>query len=182
MKDVMDRDYYMRRIAIVAAMRAVAKQFAHYKAFPKKKFADALRAEFLRRALPEYVVYVGSPSYSPTTVEIAVWGSGISHGNQLRLSLHGMRDNMPTTWQSGLEAELDRADLTDKLEHVDSEETLVPELEAIEEQIAALRAKARAMWVRLPIPKSATIRRDACFWDRPSYEIRERFPLALGED
>jgi hypothetical protein len=163
---------YSREIAIINALRLAFEKFKHH-----QNFSNRMRP-YLTEALPEYYFHINvdHTQWGATQYTLGVWGNGLHHSD--RISLYWtISDNHHCTWQEGFLGELDRHDLSDQQEREQDEERLLPELEKLNTEVENCVERAQKLIEKLPIPKSAKLRNEQCFWDRPSSELQKRFPF-----
>ncbi len=156
-------EQYTKHAAILSALRAAFEKVKHHKQYGKRVL-DVFRA-----ALPGYVVT--NEGVGSSLEGLRVWGKELPYDQGLYMCWSASKP-----WQEGLAYDLDRQDPSDSLERMRDEEAIVSECEELERQIAALRARGRALVEALPVPKSAVTRREAHFWTSPSSSLAKRCP------
>lgn len=83
-------------------------------------------------------------------------------------------------WEAKILESIERYDTTDHNERVEDEKALYTELDEIEAEIKWLKARAAKLVEDLPIPKAATVRKDAVHWKTPTSGLREKYPLSFA--
>jgi hypothetical protein len=156
---------YSQRIAVVQALRKAFERVKHHQAW-----SGRLKKAF-QTVLPEYTISIGVGEYAGALHNVRVWGNGLHYEDCVYVCF-----NAGKVWQEGFSEELEIADCSDAAERQTQEVKLLPELEQIEAQIRALRAKAEALFTALPVPTSATIRKAEHFWSDASYALKGKYP------
>lgn len=171
---------YQQRIAIVKAIREVVPEFSHYQEvskriipFIEKKLATIKKIGVLDR-ITDYMVFLDIKKRGQgNSYYLKVWGNGILLSDAVDLFWN---DQDFPAWQQGLLHALDVADMSDYRERELAEQSLIGALQLLEDAIKDARHMARIFVETLPIPTSATVRKDST-WDQPSYKLRKKFPL-----
>jgi hypothetical protein len=158
---------YSRQIAIVTALRRGFEAVKHHQKFTKRMLP------VFERELPGYTVSLSVEPGSFGFSRLNVWGNGLSYDDGVRLSWVNS-DRKP--WQEQMAEDLDRQDPSDTAERQEQEISLIPKLEALETEIARLRAEAESLVSSLPIPRSARLRAAPHFWSSPSSALAKKFP------
>lgn len=161
---------YAQRIAVVNALRLAFLRVKHHQKFTKRILP------ILREELPGYTVSVSDDGHF---CRVGVWGNGLVYDKtSINLSWCTTKDD--AEWVEKFQRELDINDCSDYAERQEEETKLLPQLEAIEAKIEALRAEAATMFETMPAPKSAKIRTSTSHWTRASYSLQKKFPLTFG--
>jgi hypothetical protein len=156
---------------VVAAIRRAMDKFRHHQAFTAR-----VKPFIVAEVGEQYTVCVRSGNASTFALhEIDVWGAGIEYNDRVHMSWSASKP-----WLAGMETELARCDNSDYEERLRDEAALHEKLRAMEAQVKALREHAAKLVEELPIPKSATLRAEPVFWQGPSSELREMFPMLFG--
>jgi len=157
---------FSERIAVVQALRRGLDKCAHHKTFSKR-----IRP-YLENELEGYIIHIGTCSNRFELNTVSVWGNGLTYDNRIHLSWSGSNP-----WEPSFREALDIADDTDYVERQKMEAMVVSSgrLDELQKRIIAIQAEAAYIFEQMPIPKSATIRAGAHFWDKPSYAIRKRY-------
>lgn len=157
---------FQQQIAVVAGLRRAFEQFKHHAAFTRR-VKPLIVAE-----LPGYTVSV-DPDHGLQTVR--VWGNGLPYDSSVYLCW-----NSSKPWAKGMAEAIEIANYQDYAERAEAEEPLRVKLDALSARVEAARAEAAALVAALPVPASATIRAEHHFWDRPSSELSQAYPLLFG--
>jgi hypothetical protein len=156
-----------QQIAVVLGLRRAFEQFKHHAAFTRRC------KPFIEAELPGYTISVDPDHYGLRTIR--VWGNGLPYDNGVYLCW-----NSSKPWAEGMSEALEIADSSDYAERSKDEEPLKAKLDALSAQVEAARAEAAALIEALPIPTSATIRKDHPTWSGPTSELSKAYPLLFG--
>ena len=148
---------------ILEGIRRAFEKTKHHQLFTGR-VTNVIRAE-----LPEYTV----SDFSYTGLQnLRVWGNGLNYDESIYLcwSAH-------TPWQQGLEKELKRQDTSDYRERLRAELRILDEFEYLNQEVLNAKNQAQQLIESLPIPQASIDKkfRDKT-WDRPSAELRAKFP------
>jgi len=157
---------------VIEALKKGFRKCRHHQKFTKR-LEPIFQAEFG----PDFYVRCAPASQNRLGwAEIHVWGREIPFHERIRLGLTtGQGD-----WQEAFLKEIQRVDCSDYEERQEQEKEFYSAFEQMEQSIAEIRGRALKMIESLPVPKSATIRAESCFWEGPSWELREKFPHLFG--
>ena len=158
---------FQQQIAVVAGLRRAFEKFRHHAQFTRR-VKPLIVAE-----LPGYTVSVEPDHYGLRTIRI--WGNGLPYDNGVSLCWNGSKP-----WAEGMAGAIEIADLRDYQERSEAEAPLKAKLDDLAARVEAARAEATALVAALPVPASATIRAEHHFWDRPSSELSQAYPLLFG--
>ncbi len=159
---------YEKQIEVIAALRKVFDKFSHYQTFTKRVLP------FLREALPEYTVTI---DVEGNRCIVKVWGNGIDYNDCVYITWSCLEQSKPIKWQDGFLRALERADLSDYAEREAHEKALIPQLEKLNTEVQDRVRAARILIESLPVPMSATVRKDQHHWSNASRALCERFPI-----
>jgi hypothetical protein len=163
---------YSKEIDVCKRLRAAFEDVKHY-----QSWSNRIKAKF-QAALPEYTIALGAGECAGALNTLRIWGNGFDYNNRC-VYLCWNTGQQP--WQAGFLEALDIADPSDYQEWQESEKEELDALSAIERQIIALRQEADNRIKRLPIPKSATVRKNECHWQSPSGVLKAMFPNIWGQ-
>jgi CRISPR/Cas system-associated endoribonuclease Cas2 len=110
-----------------------------------------------------------------------VWGNGISYDSGIFLCWNS--DRIKRNWKQVIQEQIDIADSSDYLERLQQESAIEPSLtklaakaKQLEEELEKVRKEALDAIAHIPVPQCATVRKEPSFWERPSKELRQKFP------
>lgn len=160
-----------KHIEIHTGVMRAFKKFKHH-----EKFTKRIR-KFLEEEFPGYTIYI-SVDQLMDKKGIGIWGKDIPNSDRFSISFYDKKGS----WQEKFLEQMDIYDLRDYLEREEQErsldlEALNKDVETLINQIDLLKGQALDKIKALPIPKASKIRKDSVTWDRPSYELRKKFPL-----
>lgn len=161
---------FKQQIEVIGGIRSALEKCRHH-----REFTWRVRP-LLEEALPGYSVSV-EPSSKFHQASIRVWGNGLPFNESVHVCWNTDGDK---PWTELCVAAIDRSDPSDYREREIQEAKLAPMLEGMEREMERLRAEAAALIAGLPIPSSATLRKEGFFWERPSSALTKRFPLLFG--
>ena len=137
----------------------------------------------IEKSFPDNWVTVYSAKKSFESSAIRVWYTNPITGNSAHVEVRVYERSSMTgeakDWRAQALVEIERQFSYDTDERARQEEAIFPALSAIEEEIKSLQARALMMIEALPIPSSATVRKDSCYWDSPSRELTKRLPATF---
>jgi hypothetical protein len=160
-----------KRNALLAQVRTAVESVKHYRKFDGRVIGK------VRECIDESYV-VCAASFGPS---ISIHGNGIPFGERIVLALYSNDRMLAESWYDKLMTSIAVAESYDVIQRLKAEQDLLPELEAIESQIAELRQKAQDMIAQLPVPSAATLRDKAHFWSTASAAVSKHLPLSLGD-
>jgi len=160
-----------KRNALLAQVRTAVESVKHYRKFDGRVIGK------VRECIDESYV-VCAASFGPS---ISIHGNGIPFGERIVLALYSNGGMLAESWYDKLMTSIAVAENYDGIQRLKAEQDLLPELEAIESQIGALRKQARDIITALPVPASATVRKEKHFWGDASSEMRKHLPLTFGD-
>ena len=165
------------RANLIAGIRRALDKVRNHK--DHTRLANAIRAEIGDGVC----VHVDKSKYRGDSIK--VWGCGIPFDHSVWLSPREYDYNRPDrpamSWPDAIECGLQRADDSDHYERLDAERELYAKFSDMAAQIDALRNAAKMMVFGLPIPPSATIRKEPHFWHDARPETRKEFPQLFNE-
>ena len=164
---------YSEQIRAIALLRKGLATVAHYEKFGKRAVDGIAKI-----VGPSFQVWERKDPYF-TGLHIRPVGLKAGEGWSISWTNSALHDNRPH-WSARMAEELDRYDPTDAADRQIDEAVLVPRVAAIEAQILALQAEARAMFETLPIPRSAAVRAGRHFWKEASSALQSVYPATFG--
>ena len=188
---------YEKEIAVLAAIRGGVEKCKHHINF-SKRIRPYIEQE-LEKSFPEMYTRVGEPVERGYIVrvdvehrsfgdkyEILVWGKDIPYDKKICVSW-AVRDS--ATLYNQFVYQCDICDPSDSAERALQEDELVPRLQDLEnkaqlllKQVEELRYTALHYIAALPIPKSAKVRNEDHYWNKPSTELSAKFPLLFDSN
>jgi hypothetical protein len=169
MIDTFPQDYTQHNEVIVK-LREGLDLVRHYQKFYPKRIEKKL-AELL----PLYTVRCSDDGHF---ARVAVWGNGLAYDKKIDLSwISSNYTREAKTWQEKFAEDLDRNDLSD---YAERQEQLMPHLAYLadlENRMQTIREEAAKKIAALPIPTSAKMRSNECFWNNAPCSLAEKFPL-----
>lgn len=162
---------------VVKAIRVGVASAMHHQKFTTRVVAAvraALALEYGSEDPTEFCVSLNGYSFG----NLIVWGgpTKLTYDTAVRLAWHNLRNGVEVPWVEGITHELDRADGTDYIEHLESQISALPRLVELERQAQALKAEAAQLGAALPEPKSATVREGSVWWSCFSGHTTKSFP------
>lgn len=165
---------YEQKIEIVDGVRRAFAKFKHFKEMTR-------RCEFfLKEELPGYTIsFSVGQGFKNKHYEINVWGKGLAYNERMYISWYNEDGE---TWQENFEKAIAYSDFRDSQERHEQEQLLYPELLKLEDDVKHLIHKAKMMVKNLPVPASATVRKDSHAWGNASAELAGRFPILFKSE
>ncbi len=159
--------HHAQQIEVIAAIRRAFEKFKHHQTFTRR-VKPILEAE-----LPGYAVSVDLDHFGLHTCTIRVWGKGLPYDNgSVYLCWNGSKP-----WAEGMAEAIEISDMRDYAEREEQEKTLEDKLAELHALVEHARAEAEALVAALPVPTSATIRKNHPTWQGPTGSLRKAFPL-----
>ena len=184
------------RIKIANVLRAAVANYTRGQVnnWLSRHLKDALYAEFGKDAVCASITIEPSSFGGSYHFDCSIWGSAFESNYDGKVfmcsySINPCADpDAEDGWRSILNKDLDIMDCSDYSERKEDENDLIPylleieaEVRGYEELINGLRKGALDAVKSLPVPKAAKIRAAKHFWDKPSIELKAKFPRAFDE-
>ena len=157
--------------ALIEKIRLVFESAKRFKSYTQRILT------VFKTQMPDHHFYFKN-NHSWGQVGLEVWGQGVSYNNRVIIDWN---EDKISVWQEGFLQGLERVSLSDSIERAEQEQELIPELERLENEAARIRNRAAELVRGLRVPESATLRNEAVYWERPSYELRKKFPLLFND-
>lgn len=194
MKKFADQDI----IKIVDAVRAGIAAFKHHQKF-SGRVVKGIKLEICK-ALgiidPEKLVVHAEDKGASSLGSLAIWGNGVDYNNRIYFCWNWNKSNVyfgkdVPHWSVPMLEECLRMDRRDYVErhqeevkHADIWASREAEIKSLQSQIAAVRAAALNDCARMPVPPTALatgMRKADHFWNKPTLEARNAFPVLFGD-
>lgn len=165
---------------IIAALRRALDKTKHHARFGRGgRFSSALKHELSGAFDVDKLCIHTSPD------KISIWGCGVRVDDGVTL-FGGLSWDSPCKgepWFTAIAKEIEIADKADYNARLQQEAILSETFNTLEKQIvdlnfqiACIRRHGHAHIKRMPVPSSATIRKDHHCWERPSSQLSAKFP------
>ncbi len=152
---------------------------AYEKAKHLKKFNLRIRS-IIQAELPEFTISCETPGTYDNLAGVKVWGNGLKYDNMVYLLWSGVRY---PNWQEGFIAQLETQNPSDRIERRAQEKNLDEQhfnFAELENRIKEIQERAKDAVRFLPVPPSATVRKNKNHWSSPSRELKAKYPLLFG--
>lgn len=186
------------QIVIVDAIRAGVEKTKHHQQF-SGRVVKVLKAEICK-ALgvldPEKLVVHSKDKGASSLGSLSIWGNGVDYSNRIYFCWNWNKSNVyfgkdVPHWSVPLLDECNRMDRRDYVERHQEEvkhsarwTVAEVQIKNLQKQIADIRAAAINDCALMPVPATAIatgMRKADHFWDKPTLEARNAFPVLFGD-
>lgn len=164
-------------VQICNAIRAGIEKTKHHERYTAR--VEKVIREEIEKVIPGAVLSFHSATSCLGTIR--VWRRNFNDCFFACWNWNNRRDG--NHWSAPILMELQRCDVTDRMEREEQENGLDVELSKLELQareamktLESIRARALEYIGDLPVPKSATVRAESPYWGSPTEATRKRYP------